>query len=100
MRSKVSRTALSAPMWRVAQIWTWAKKLGVFGRVRWGTDYPDVPFETGKAFFEGVRAYTEKLDLDPYITEEDEQSFFGGAALRLLSLEGAEPYGGPSPSCP
>ena len=92
--------AESAPLWRVAQIWTWAKKLGVFGKFLWGSDYPYVPFETGKAFFEKVRDYTERHDLDPYITEEDEQSFFGGAALRLLDLEEAVPYAGPSPSCP
>jgi hypothetical protein len=50
--------------------------------------------------FVKVRDYTERHDLDPYITEEDEQSFFGGAALRLLDLEEAVPYAGPSPSCP
>jgi predicted TIM-barrel fold metal-dependent hydrolase len=92
--------AESAPLWRVAQIWTWAKKLGVFGRFLWGSDYPYVPFDTGKAFFEKVRDYTERHDLDPYITEDDEQSFFGGAALRLLGVKEAPAYDGPSPSCP
>ena len=92
--------AESAPLWRVAQIWTWAKKLGVFGRFLWGSDYPYVPFDTGKAFFEKVRDYTERHDLDPYITTDDEESFFGGAALRLLGVKEAQPYEGPSPSCP
>jgi hypothetical protein len=93
--------AESAPMWRVAQIWTWAKKLGVMGRFLWGSDYPYVPFQTGKEFFGKVRAYTERHEMEPYITEEDERSFFGGAAARLLGLEGAEAYGGGSTaSCP
>ena len=92
--------AESAPLWRVAQIWTWAKKLGVFPRFLWGTDYPYVPFDTGKEFFGKVRDYTERHDLEPYITESDEQSFFGGAALRLLGDPEAVRYDGPSPSCP
>ena len=92
--------AESAPLWRVAQIWTWAKKLGVFNRFLWGTDYPYVPFDTGKEFFGRVREYTERHDMEPFITESDEQSFFGGAAVRLLGLPEAVPYAGHSPSCP
>ena len=100
-RSGTSRSGRSRrPLWRVAQIWTWAKKLGVFGKFLWGSDYPYVPFETGKAFFEKVSAYTERHDLDPYITDEDQESFFGGAAMRLLDFKEAVPYAGPSPSCP
>ena len=38
--------------------------------------------------------------MEPSITEEDVQSFFGGAAPRLLGIQEAVPYAGPSPSCP
>ncbi|MBX3030584.1 MAG: amidohydrolase [Chloroflexi bacterium] len=86
--------AETAPLWRIAQTWTWAKKLGVLDRFLWGSDYPYFDFESGKALFEKVRGYTERHDLDPYITVEDEESFFGGAAARLLKLEGAKEYGG------
>ncbi len=79
--------AETAPMWRVAQIWTWAKKLGVFSRFLWGSDYPYVDFNNGLEFFRGVPEYTQKHELEPFITEGDMDSFFGGAAMRLAGIE-------------
>ena len=76
--------AETTPMWRVAQIWVWAKKLHVFNRFLWGSDYPYVDFNNGLQFFRGVPEYTQKHDLEPFITEEDMDSFFGGAAERLI----------------
>ncbi len=78
--------AETSPMWRVAQIWTWAKKLHVFDRFLWGSDYPYVDFNNGLEFFRGVPEYTQKHDLEPFITEEDMDSFFGGAAERLAGI--------------
>lgn len=93
--------AETAPLWRIAQVWTWAKKLGVLPRFLWGSDYPYFDFQSGKALFEKVRAYTERHEMEPFITAEDEDSFFGGAAERLLGLETARSYGGGSQAgCP
>jgi len=92
--------AESAPLWRVAQVWTWAKKLGVMDRLLWGTDYPYTDFQTGQAFFGRVAEYTERHELEPCITEEDTRSFFGGAAGRLLGLPEAEDTHGPGAGCP
>jgi len=78
--------AESAPLWRVAQIWSWAKKLGVFRRFLWGSDYPYVDFNNGLELFRQVPAYTERHELEPFITQEDLDSFFGGAAARLIGL--------------
>lgn len=80
--------AETTPMWRVAQMWTWAKKLGVFDRFLWGSDYPYVDFNNGLEMFGKVPEYTQKHELEPYITAEDMESFFGGAANRLI------PFGG------
>jgi predicted TIM-barrel fold metal-dependent hydrolase len=93
--------AETAPLWRIAQVWTWAKKLGVLPRFLWGSDYPYFDFQGGKDLFGKVRAYTERHEMEPFITEADEESFFGGAAARLLKLDGAREYGGGSTAgCP
>lgn len=76
----------TAPLWRLAQMCTWAKKLGVFHRFMWGSDYPYTDFTSGKEFLDGMPGYAERHELDPYLTEEDMESLFSGAALRLLGL--------------
>ena len=83
----VAYWAETTPMWRVGQIWVWAKKLGVFNRFLWGSDYPYVDFNNGLEFFRQVPAYTQRHELEPVITEEDLDSFFAGAASRLMGLE-------------
>jgi uncharacterized protein len=82
--------AESVPLWRIAQVWTWAKQLGVMDRLLWGSDYPYTDFQTGQRVFGRVADYTVRHDMEPYITEEDSASFFGGAAARLLGLTGDE----------
>jgi uncharacterized protein len=91
--------AETAPLWRVAQIWSWAKKLGVMNRFLWGTDYPYVPFQTGQELFSKVVDYSQRHEIEPFITEEDQDSFFGGAAARLLGFS-KEIVGGSGPACP
>jgi len=81
--------AETTPMWRIAQMWVWAKKLGVMNRIMWGSDYPYVDFNTGLELFRKVPEYTERHDLEPFIDDADLASFFGGAAARLLDIEGA-----------
>jgi predicted TIM-barrel fold metal-dependent hydrolase len=92
--------AESAPVWRVAQIWSWAKKLGVMDRLLWGSDYPYVPFQTGQEQFNKVAGYAERHEIEPAITQEDVDSFFGGAAARLLGLVKEVGGGGSGAVCP
>ena len=82
--------AETTPMWRVAQIWVWAKKLHVFNRFLWGSDYPYVDFNNGLEFFRQVPDYTQRHELEPVITKEDLDSFFGGAAARLIGISPQE----------
>lgn len=79
----------TAPMWRMAQMFTWAKKLGVLGRFLWGSDYPYTDFASGHGFLQGIPDYTRRHELEPYIDDADMDSVFSGAAQRLLGLPGA-----------
>lgn len=83
--------AETAPLWRVAQVWSWAKKLGVMRRFLWGTDYPYMSFATGQELFRKVADYTQRHELEPNVTQDDIDSFFGGAAAELLGFEQREP---------
>ncbi len=76
--------AETAPLFRAAQIWVWAKKLGVGNRFLWGSDYPYVDFEPGLQFFRKIPAYTQRHELEPFISDEDMESFLSGAALRIM----------------
>jgi uncharacterized protein len=84
------------PLWRAAQIFTWAKKLGVLDHFLWGSDYPFAPFSAGKAFFERLPEYTRRHELEPFLDEEDMESFFGGAAARLIGLAPERPRARPA----
>ena len=77
----------SVPLWRLAQVCSWAKQLGVLDRILWGSDYPFMAFEPGMELFRRVPAFTARHDLEPFVTEADLESYFGGAAARLLGLE-------------
>lgn len=93
--------AESTPMWKVAQVWTFAKKMGVMNRFLWGTDYPYVPFQTGQELFSRVAAYTQTHDLEPHITDEDQAGFFGDNAAVMLGLtKRVEGSSGPVSGCP
>src|SRR5438105_3932597 len=93
--------AEGVPLWKVAQVWSFAKKMGVMNRFIWGTDYPYVPFTNGLELFSKVGAYTQKHELEPFITAEDQAGFFGDNAGRLLGLrESVEVSNGPVTGCP
>jgi uncharacterized protein len=92
--------AESAPVWRVAQIWSWAKKIGVMDRLLWGSDYPYVPFQTGQEQFGKVADYAQRHEIEPTPTQEDVDSFFGGAAARMLGLVKEVGGGGSGAVCP
>ena len=86
----------SAPLWRLAQMCSWAKKLGVIDRFLWGSDYPYTDFSSGYEFLRGIPGFTERHELEPFITDEDMESIFSGAAQRLLGFDDAPPS--PSPA--
>ena len=88
--------AEGVPLWKVAQVWSFAKKMGVMERFIWGTDYPYVPFQNGQDLFSKVAAYTREHNMEPFITEEDQAGFFGENAARLL----AGWKSGPTAGCP
>jgi hypothetical protein len=44
-------------------------------------------FEPGMELFRRVPDYTVRHELEPFVTEEDLGSYFGGAAARLIGLE-------------
>ena len=77
----------SVPLWRLAQVCSWAKKLGVLDRILWGSDYPFMAFEPGMEMFRKVPEFTVRHELEPFVTEQDVESYFGGAAARLIDLE-------------
>jgi predicted TIM-barrel fold metal-dependent hydrolase len=76
----------SVPLWRLAQVCSSAKKLGVLDRILWGSDYPFMAFEPGMELFRRVPGYTQRHELEPFVTEEDLGTYFGGAAARLIGL--------------
>jgi uncharacterized protein len=82
----------SAPLWRLAQMCSWAKKLGVLGRFLWGSDYPYTDFASGYEFLGRIPGFTERHELEPFITQEDMDSIFSGAAQRLLGFSDAPAY--------
>ncbi len=77
----------SVPLWRLAQVCSSAKQLGVLDRILWGSDYPFMAFEPGMELFRRVPDFTVRHELEPFVTEEDLESYFGGAAARLIGLE-------------
>lgn len=76
----------TAPLWRLAQMCSWAKQLGVFHRFLWGSDYPYTDFVSGYEKLGKMPGYMERHELDPILTDDDMESLFGGAAARLLGL--------------
>jgi hypothetical protein len=83
----VAYWAETVPVWRVAQVWSWAKKLGVLDRFLWGSDYPYVDFATGLELFADVPGYCERHELEPMVTRKDLEGLLGGNAAALLGME-------------
>lgn len=76
----------TAPLWRLSQMCSWAKQLGVFRRFLWGSDYPYTDFKSGYEILGQMPSYMQRHELDPVLTEEDMESLFGGAAARVIGL--------------
>jgi predicted TIM-barrel fold metal-dependent hydrolase len=79
--------AETTPVWRIAQVFSFAKMLGVMDRFLWGSDYPFVDFATGLEVFERAKAYSERHELEPLVTNDDVAGFFGNNAARLFGFE-------------
>jgi len=70
----------------IADVLVWAKKLGVLGRILWGSDYPSSDPAAGVAFYRTLPAYTQAQGLDPALTEDDISDVLGRNAMRLFEL--------------
>lgn len=75
------------PLDFIAHWFVYAKAQGVFNRLMWGTDFHHVDMKADMARYKKIPEYTRKHELEPYITEEDLEMFFGGNALRFLGLQ-------------
>ncbi len=74
------------PFFKIAETMVWAKKIGVFEKLLWGTDYPEFDFAPEIETYQKVPAYTVRHELEPFITEADIDAFLGGNAARLFGL--------------
>lgn len=61
-----------------------AKKIGVFDRLMWGTDFPHVDPKADFERYKKIPEYTKKHELEPLITEQDLAAFFSENALRFV----------------
>ena len=76
--------ARSQPPWRAAQTLSMAKYLRVLDRLFWGTDYPFTGFEPDLAYWRSIPAASERLGLEPAVTDEDVDGLLGPNLLRFL----------------
>ncbi len=64
-----------------------AKKIGVFDRLMWGTDFPHTDPKADSERYRKIPEYTKRHELEPLITEEDLEQFFSKNALRFLKKD-------------
>jgi hypothetical protein len=76
----------SQPPWRAAQTLSMAKYLGVIDRCFWGTDYPFTDFGSDLAYWRAVPAVSERMALEPTLTDSDIDSFLGPNFARFLGV--------------
>ena len=72
------------PIDYIARGFVFAKSVGVMDRLMWGTDFPHVNPGDVIEKFRKIPAYTVQNNLEPAITEEDMNSFFGENAERFV----------------
>lgn len=78
----------SMPFHFIAEALVWAKHAGVLGRILWGSDYPSCDPAESLALYRRLPAYTERMCLEPAITEEDVKAILGGNAEELVKSIG------------
>jgi uncharacterized protein len=76
----------SQPPWRAAQTLSMAKYLGVHERLFWGTDYPFTDFGSDLAYWRAIPATSERLGLDPAVTDADIEAFLGQNFARFVGV--------------
>ncbi len=72
------------PTWRAAQTLSMAKHLGVLDRLCWGTDYPYANFQSDLAYWRHIPAVSERLGLEPSVTDADIDAFLGANIATFL----------------
>lgn len=68
----------------LARSLVFAKKIGVFDRLMWGTDFPHVDPRADSERWKKIPEYTRKHELEPLITDQDLVQFFSENALRFV----------------
>jgi predicted TIM-barrel fold metal-dependent hydrolase len=63
-----------------------AKYLGVHERLFWGTDYPFTDFGSDLAYWRAIPATSERLGLDPAVTDADIEAFLGENFARFVGV--------------
>jgi predicted TIM-barrel fold metal-dependent hydrolase len=76
----------SQPTWRAAQTLSMAKYLGVLDRLFWGTDYPFCDFESDLAYWRSIPVVSERLGLEPAVTDEEIDALLGPNLARWIGL--------------
>jgi len=67
-----------------ARVLVFAKKINVFDRLMWGSDFPYASPRSEAEGYERVTEYIKKHDLEPMITNKDLVQFFSENALRFV----------------
>ena len=75
------------PMDFLARWLVFAKAVGGFDRLMWGTDFHHVSMKLDLERMRKLPEYTYKHELEHNITEEDLDKLLGGTAMRFLKLE-------------
>lgn len=68
----------------LARSLVFAKKIGVFDRLMWGTDFPSVDPKGDSGRYRRIPEYTKRHELEPLITDKDLEQFFSENALRFV----------------
>jgi predicted TIM-barrel fold metal-dependent hydrolase len=74
------------PFFKIVETMVWAKKLGLFSKLLWGTDYPEYDFEPEIAMYKKVPDYSVRHELEPFVDQRDISAFLGANAAKLFGF--------------
>jgi len=75
------------PPFKIMQFLQHAKWVGILNRCLWGTDYPWLDPKDDLDMYRKFPAESNKLGIEPVLTDEDIQDFLGGNAKKYLGLK-------------